>query len=73
MIIPMKDDKREILSIWDQEGLFKVGLGGVTKIEIYQECGEMSMINYAAVFEGDVLTNRVDMKGWGITYMDTKQ
>ena len=73
MILPMIQDKREILSIWDAEGLFKVGLGGVTRIEIYQEKGEMAMVNYAAVFEGDILSNRVDMKGWGITYMETKQ
>ena len=73
MITKMIEDKREILSIWDQEGLFKVGLAGITRIEIYQEKCEFGFSNYAAVFEGDILTNRVDMRGWGITYMDTKQ
>jgi hypothetical protein len=65
-------DTREIDSVWvatnSEEGYWKVGLGGVTKIEIYGENGQMAIVNWCAIYQGEKITSRFDMAGMGVTY-----
>ena len=64
----MMYDERPIVYIWSEHRTFRVGEGHVTKIEVYQEPGQMGMVNYAAVYCDDIVKHRVDLTGWGITY-----
>ena len=68
MIIPMIDDKRPIKMIFSGSAYYKIGDYGITKIELYQEQGQMAHINYAALFQGDSIYARIDLSGWGIVY-----
>jgi hypothetical protein len=65
-------DEREIESVWiatnDQQGCWKVGNNGVTKIEIYAENGQMAYVNWCAIYQGDIIKWRFDMDGMGVTY-----
>jgi len=70
MITSMIDDKRRIALIFKDSAIYGVGENGITKIEVYQEPGQMAMINYAAVFRGESLWMRVDMSGWGVAYYE---
>jgi hypothetical protein len=64
----MLEDNRKIKSIFREYTQFKVGLGDITRIEIYKEPGQMGFINYAAIFRKDILFARIDLSGWGIEY-----
>jgi len=71
----MKDivqDKREIESVWvvtnNEEGYWKVGSSGITKIEIYEESGQMAPVPWCAVYKGDDIVCRFDMAGMGVKY-----
>ncbi len=68
MIMPMIDDKRPIKQIFKEYGSYDVGTNGITKIEIYQEPGQMGYVNYAALFQGDSICMRIDLSGWGVVY-----
>ena len=68
MIIPMVDDKRLIKQIFKEYASYNVGRNGITKIEIYQEPGQMGYVNYAALFRGDSIYARIDLSGWGVVY-----
>ena len=70
MITSMIDDKRRIALIFKDSAIYGVGENGITKIEVYQEHGQMAMTNYAAVFRGESLWMRVDLSGWGIAYYE---
>lgn len=60
------DDKRPIIGVWPpdpmQEGYspYKVGLGGITKIEAYGEPGPFCMVPWIAVWKGDVCVARMN-------------
>ena len=64
------DDERPIDAIISDYVTFRVGEGGITRIEVYPEPGEMGCVNYAAVYKGDFLWQRVDLKGWRVIYQD---
>jgi hypothetical protein len=68
----MHQDKREIESVWvataSEEGFWKVGSCGITKIEIYLEDGQMAGVPWCAIYHGDEIKNRFDMAGMGVTY-----
>lgn len=68
MILPMIEDKRPIKQIFREYASYTVGLNGITKIELYQEPGQMGYINYAALYMGDNIFARVDLSGWGVSY-----
>ena len=76
-IIRIDEDTREIESVWnvnDSEGnYFRVGVGQVTKIEIYREDGQMSGVPWAAIYQGDSIKWRCDMAGMGITYKEASK
>lgn len=68
MIIPMIDDKRLIRLIFSGECVYEVGQQGITEIEVYQEPGQFSMVNWFAVFKDEFLWIRIDSCGWGVSY-----
>lgn len=73
-ITPMIEDAREVIALHRESASIRVGeyAGGsnykITCIKIYQEPGQMAMINYAAVYVGDEIIFRVDLTGWMVEY-----
>lgn len=74
MMTTMNDDTRKVLSIqseWKRFDVTRFGSPGeewITAIEIYQEPGQMSAVNYAAVYREGLLKYRVDLAGWLVEY-----
>ena len=65
------DDERPIVWIsWsDGNAFIKVGQQGVTKIEAYEEAGQMGWVPWLKVYAGDVVTQRIDAAGKEIGYV----
>ena len=62
MTVQMSSDPRPISAIFfpgDDSNWYQVGGAGVTKIEIYQEPGEMGMVPWIAVYQGTHLWQRI--------------
>lgn len=66
----MQYDKREIDAIVKDYSSYLVGENGVTAIVHYMEPSDMGLINYAAIFNGDFLSARVDLRGWTVVYKE---
>lgn len=70
----MVNDDREVIALHRESASIRVGeyAGGsnykITSIRIYQEPGQMAMINYAAVYVGDEIIFRIDLTGWMVEY-----
>jgi len=67
----MANDTRLVSHIWYSSNgrqFIEVGENGVTEIIIYQEGGDMGLINYAAIYKGDFLAARIDLRGWNVVY-----
>ena len=68
----MYEDEREIESVYvaadDNQGFWKVGSNGVTKIVIYSEPGQRDWVPWCAVYVGEEIKYRFDMAGMGIKY-----
>jgi len=63
------EDERPIKSIlWSgpEEAHYRVGVGGVEKIEAYQESGDMAYVTWFAVWINGEIANRVNA-----AYIDT--
>lgn len=58
------DDTSTIKSAWGegQTGA-TVGMAGVTRIEPYEENGQMAPVTWLAVFRGDTVVARLNMAG----------
>ncbi len=67
-MIKMNEDKRKIWSIFSGECIYRIGEQGITKIEVYQENGQLSPVNWLAVFREDFLWIRIDSCGWAVSY-----
>jgi hypothetical protein len=67
----LTEDKRPIKSISSDEGRYtlKIGQDGITKIEVYEEMGQMTYIPWIAIWKGDVLSIRMDVQGKSIEYL----
>ena len=48
----------------------RVGTNGVTRIELYNENGQMSYVPWIAVYKGDFLWQRFDAAGMRIYYKE---
>jgi len=62
-ITRIPDDDRPITMLvfpYEEVSYYKVGAGGATRIVAYNECGQMEVVPWFAVYEGDVLTIRVN-------------
>jgi len=66
----MAEDPRAIECLFREDFIFRVGDEGITSIIIYQEPGEMGLINYAAIYKGEFLWRRTDLRGWTIQYKE---
>lgn len=69
MIPLMLDDKRPIKQIFREYACYCIGGNGITAILLYQEPGQMGMINYAAIYKDEILWLRIDLSGWGVEYL----
>lgn len=67
-IISMVGDTRPVAVIWSGSAYYAIGHDGITEIVIYYEGGEMGPINYAAIYKGNSIFARVDLKGWAVQY-----
>lgn len=64
-------DTREIAgAYWPVEGTegFTVGVNGVTRIEAYDENGQMAMVPWVAVFKGDQICCRAPAAQMSVHY-----
>ena len=59
MMEQIMEDKRKIRAIAYEYTSFDVGTDGVTKIEPYQESGQMSMVTWFAIWKGEFLYARM--------------
>lgn len=70
-------DRREILAVWsafnDDVNFHTVGTLGVTKIDAYDENGEMSHIPFIAVYKGDFLAYRIPANSLSIRYKESAE
>ena len=64
----MSKDSRPIYSAIGDNGRYIVGSLGVTKIEAYDENGEMAYVPWLAVFQGDELAYRVPARCMSVCY-----
>ena len=73
MAIRMIDDTREIADIFDGEAFWRVGgSSGITKIEVYEENGEMAAVPWFALWAGDAIKCRINAaRITGISYKET--
>lgn len=53
------DDARPIRAVFGGQNNFCVGFNGVTKIEPYEESGQMAPVTWLAVYKGDELIFRI--------------
>lgn len=70
----LSEDRRPIESIWyddEEHGNFWVGRLGVTRIEPYDEYGEMAPVPWLAVYKGDFLMARVPARKVTVVYQET--
>jgi hypothetical protein len=54
------EDEREIAYIWKGEASWTVGEWGITKIEPYDESGQMACVTWFALWAGDVIKARIN-------------
>jgi len=66
----MAEDTRTIECLFREDFMFRVGDEGITSIVVYQETGEISFINYAAIYKGEFLWRRTDLRSWTIQYKE---
>jgi hypothetical protein len=67
----MITDKREIKIVCNDEAcvtMWKVGAGGVTKIECYGEYGEYAVIPFLAIYKGEQIIERSPALKFRIVY-----
>ena len=65
------NDTRIIKAIWKEEDGYQIGgTSGITKIEVYQETGQMAYVPWAKIWKGDFLLARVDLAGWIVIYKE---
>ena len=65
----LTEDKREIKSVCGHGIRWDVGVDGVTKIEAYDEMGQMSYVPWIAIWVGDTIILRMDAQGKTICYI----
>lgn len=55
-----RDSRPITIVVWpdEQESMWKVGQGGCTRIEAYDENGSMAAVPWIAVFKGDEIVAR---------------
>lgn len=67
-------EKNIVECVCDGNGaLVKCGVNGVTRIELYNENGQMSYVPWAAVYKGDFLFMRIDLAGKSVKYFDKRE
>ncbi len=68
-ILSMLEDSRLIERVWfDDDLAFVIGISGVTKIEIYGECGSNAFVPWVAVYQGEEIWQRFPASMCGIQY-----
>lgn len=65
-----KDDHPIIAAYWLEEGPvgYRVGQNGVTKIEAYDENGDMAPTPWLAIFKGEKIVMRIAAANMSIHY-----
>jgi hypothetical protein len=66
----LAQDQREIKSVENHAGclLCRVGTNDITKIEVYDEHGQMAMIPWLAIYQNDKIIARMDAANKTIIY-----
>jgi hypothetical protein len=67
---PMIEDKRKIRAISKEWWSIAVGQDGITEIIVYQEPGQIEMVNWFAIYKGNFLFQRADANEYTIEYME---
>lgn len=64
------DDPREIESAWgiDDNGSWRVGTSGITKIEVYAEMGQFGPVPWLRIFVGESVSDRTPAAAASISY-----